>query len=708
VEQQRRHFSRFYHLFSICSYPAPPKGPIPGGDCSPVDSAHKLPAMLIHRNKSNSAIGHELEPAAAVLAATNSPTGCLRWKRACFVIAVAGFSASTGLTAPPRVSRVEPPNWWVGHSHNPVRLLISGENLSGARVEAPPGFQVGPAQSSENGAWLFVDLHIPDNCRPGEVPLRVVGKTGEDRLSFPLLARQPREGKVQGISPDDVIYLLMLDRFANGDLSNDNPAVSPGLHDRKRPRRYHGGDFQGVIDRLGYLRQLGVTTLWLTPWYDNANHLNQIQMFDRDEGNPATREPSADYHGYGVVDFYGTEEHFGDLQLLQKLVERAHTSGLKVIQDQVVNLTSPYHPWVTNPPTRTWFNGSVANHLTNTFQTWTITVTNPPADQLKATLEGWFFGFLPDLNQNDPEVAAYLIQNSLWWVGMTGVDAVRQDALPYVPRAYWSRWAAALKREHPRLTILGEMWDNDPKHVAFFQGGRRRFDGVDSGVDTLFDFPLHYAMREVFANRAPMTRLTETLAADTNYVAAEPLVTFLGLHDQPRFLNEPGATIDRLKLAFTFLLTTRGTPLIYYGDEIAMRGEFDPYNRQDFPGGWPEDARNAFEASRRTAEEAAIHDHISKLLRLRKELRALRRGKMLNLFANSDTYAFARVADEDWAIVVFNNSPRRQHIEVPLAGLKLDGRRSLTNRLDGAGTPSSAEGKLRMTMLPRTAALLTP
>src|ERR1035438_5979493 len=310
--------------------------------------------------------------------ATTCPASFMFCKRIFLFIAIFGFAVSTCIAAPPKVSGVEPPNWWVGHSHNPVRLLISGQNLSGARVEAPAGFQVDLVHASDNGTYMFVDFHIPEVCPPGEVPLRVTGKDGEDRVLFQLLPPLAREGRVQGISTDDVIYLLMTDRFANGDPSNDDPTISPGLHDRNRPRRYHGGDFQGVLDHLDYLRGLGVTTLLLTPWYDNVNHLNYIQQ---DELDSLVPEPTADYHGYGVVDFYGTEEHFGNLLLLQKLVDRAHDMGMKVIQDQVVNNTSPYHPWVTNPPTPTWFNGSVTDHFTNTYQTWSTVVSNPPPDR---------------------------------------------------------------------------------------------------------------------------------------------------------------------------------------------------------------------------------------------------------------------------------------------------------------------------------------
>lgn len=276
---------------------------------------------------------------------------------------------------------------------------------------------------------------------PGHLPQRQAGRIafdpnhpeGSAPIPFTLLRRSPTKGRFQGFSPDDVIYLAMPDRFANGDPANDNPATSPGMQDRTKPRHYHGGDFAGITERLPYLQQLGVTALWLTPWYDNANHLNHLEKYTADNQRSLTGSPSTDYHGYGAVDFYGVEEHFGDLRGLQDLVRAAHRRGLKIIQDQVANHTGPYHGWTTNSPTSTWYNGTVDNHIENTWQTWTIADPNPPPDKFKATLEGWFINILPDLNHNDPETACYLIQNSLWWVSQTGLDAVRQDTLPYVP-----------------------------------------------------------------------------------------------------------------------------------------------------------------------------------------------------------------------------------------------------------------------------------
>ena len=610
--------------------------------------------------------------------------------------------------AAPEVTRVEPPNWWPGHSLNPVRLLLSGTNLSRAQVESPAGFEARNLRVSDDGNFLFLDLHVPSNAVAGMFPLRILTPDGATTAPFSLLNPLPRAGRFGGFSPDDVIYLLMPDRFANGDRFNDDPPASRGLYDRTKPRSYHGGDLAGVRAHLAYLRELGVTALWTTPWYDNVNHFNRLEKYTADNRRGAEGEPSTDYHGYGAVDFYGVEEHFGDLAELRGLVNAAHAAGLKVIQDQVANHTGPYHSWVTNQPTPTWFNGTVANHLNNTWQTWTIAATNPPVDKLRSTLDGWFINLLPDLNQDDPETAAYLIQNSLWWIGMTGLDAVRQDTLPYVPRTYWARWTAALKREYPHLTILGEMFDGNPQLVSFFQGGRVRFDGVDSGVETLFDFPLYYAVRDVFAKGQPMTRLAQTLAADTNYVNPRVLVTFLGLHDTARFMSEPGATIDGLRNAFTFLLTIRGTPMIYYGDEIALRGGGDPDNRRDFPGGWPEDPRDAFEKSGRGEEEEAVHAHVQKLLQLRRQLAPLRRGAFVELAADAKCYVFARVMPQASVVVAFNHSTEPLTLEVLLAPVNLAEAKALNDRLGNLGRIGVAEGRVKFTLAAHSAAVLTP
>ena len=415
--------------------------------------------------------------------------------------------------------------------------------------------------------------------------------------------------------------------------------------------------------------------------------------------------PSTDYHGYGAVDFYGVEEHFGDLPTLQELVEAAHRHGSRSSRIRWRTIRGPTTAGRRTPPRRPGTTAPWRTTSTTIWQVRAIADPNAPADKVKATLEGWFINILPDLNQNDPRTAAYLIQNSLWWIDQTGLDAVRQDTLPYVPRTYWSRWTAALKREHPHLITLGELWDSDPKLVSFFQGGRPAFDGVDTGVDTLFDFPLCYAIRDVFAKHQPTTRLADTLAADKYYVNPRVLVTFLGLHDMPRFLNEPGADLTGLKLAFTFLLTTRGTPLIYYGDEIAMSGGGDPDNRRDFPGGFPGDPQNAFTARGRTPEQAEIHDCVRQLLQLRRQLEPLRRGDLTVVRATGDAWACVRHAGAHVALVIINNGTQPLTLELPAGSIGSDSGGELRERLRGKDRIAREGGLLRFSLPAQSSAL---
>jgi len=489
----------------------------------------------------------------------------------------------------------------------------------------------------------------------------------------------------------------MPDRFVNGDPSNDDPARSHGLFDRGRTRYYHGGDLQGVIDRLPYLKDLGVTAIWTTPVYDNVDHLNEKERYD---GAAIT-----DYHGYGAVDFYAVDEHLGDLAKYRELVAAAHAAGLKVIQDQVANHTGPYHPWVADPPTPTWFHGTADRHPKNVWQTWTIADPHATPDIQRDTLDGWFIDILPDLNQDDPDVSRYLVQNALWWVGMTGLDAIRQDTLPYVPRRFWSEWSAALHREYPKLTLLGEMFDGDPALVSYFQGGVAR-DGIDSGIDTLFDFPSFYPIRRAFAEGKPLRELAVMLAHDHLYPDASVLVTLAGLHDTGRFMNEPGATVAGRQLADTFLLTARGTPLVYYGDEIALPGGGDPDNRRDFPGGFPGDARNAFRTDGRTAEESAVFDNLRRLLWLRSELAPLRRGRMVTLAVTEQAWAYARVLGDQAVVVVLSNAPEPVSLDIPTAAAGWTDGRAVQDRVGGAAGRIEAGG-LRVTLGPRSAAIYT-
>jgi glycosidase len=599
----------------------------------------------------------------------------------------------------PAVLKVEPPSWWPGHTLNPVRVMLRGRGLTGARVETTPasGLSVGLVRVNPRGSHLFVDVTIDAGAAPGRRTLEVVTTGGRASFDLELLAPLPRAGRFQGFSADDVIYLIMPDRFANGDPANDTSPRSPDLLDRSKARHFHGGDLQGVIDRLPYLKDLGVTAIWLNPIYDNTDRLNFKEVTDG--------EPMTGYHGYHAEDFYAVDERFGDLAKLRELVDAAHAVGLKVIQDQVANHTGPYHYWLSDPPTPTWFYGTETRHLANTWQTWTLADPHASEQAQKATLEGWFIDVLPDLNQDDEETARYIIQNTLWWVGVSGLDGIRQDTLPYVHRRFWRAWMAAIKREYPQLRVVGELLDGDPALVSFFQAGVQRFDGIDSGIDTLFDFPLFYPVRRAFGQGQELREVARALARDHLYPDPSQLVTVLGLHDVPRFLNEPGATTDGLKLAFSFLLTTRGIPLVYYGDEIAMRGAADPDNRRDFPGGFAGDPQNAFLAASRTPEQQDVFAHLQRLTRLRAARPELRRGAVRNLLVGEQQWAYARVLGEAAVVVALNNASAPATLEFAVGELGLAEGRELEDALSGARFRVS-DARLRVTLGARGAAVL--
>ncbi len=562
------------------------------------------------------------------------------------------FYATSGAAQSPVIEKVEPPNWWATSTINPVRLLVRGQNLAGARLECPR-LTCTRVHVNAAGTYLFADVAIPRSLTAGAYPLTLRTAAGTAPVPFTLSAPLSRSGRFQGFGADDVLYLLMPDRFANGDSGNDNPAASPGLLDRSKGRYYHGGDLAGARSRLPYLKELGITAIWMNPIYDNNNALNRREMYD---GQPIT-----DYHGYGAVDFYGVDEHFGDMADVRRLVDEAHALGIKIIFDMVANHTGPYHPWVTNAPTATWYNGTAEQHLANTWQTWTLADPYSPQPMRRETLDGWFINILPDLNQNDPEVARYIIQNTLWWMAMTGADGIRQDTWPYVPRAFWRDWMTAIRREYPHVKVVGEVFDGDPAMIAFFEGGRAQFDGIDDKVDMLFDFPLFFPLRRAFAEGKHVREVAQMIARDRIYHNPTALVTFLGLHDVARFMNETGATVDGLKLAFTFLLTARGIPLIYYGDEIALPGGNDPDNRRDFPGGWPNDQRNGFSAAGRIAVEQSLWQHVQKLLKLRAARPELRRSPTQHLEAGEQTYVYRRGR----TVVAINNDTRAVEVRVP-------------------------------------------
>jgi glycosidase len=589
----------------------------------------------------------------------------------------------------PSVSKVEPPSWWAGHSINPVRLLIRGANLAGAKVTSP-GIRIktGAVRTNAAGTYVFVSLTVDPRTPPGDYPLTLTTAAGNTLVPFRIEQRLDSKSNFQGINADDVIYLIMTDRFSDGDTSNDAPHDAPAkANDRSNPRGFHGGDLRGVINHLGYLKELGVTALWLTPWYDNWNGITQCD-------SPWC--PSTYYHGYHAIDYYSVEDRFGDLLTLQELVRKAHELGLKVIQDQVANHVGKGHPWVADPPLPDWFNGSVSHHEKNPFRADLLLSQHASESDRSPTLNGWFSDDLPDMNQNEPEVARYEIQNALWWVGITGIDAVREDTIQYMPRRFIRDLSTALMREYPKMWMVGEVFDTDPAHTAFFIGGHTGWDGLDTKLSSDFDFPLWSRSRDVFTNKVPVRALRDVLKYDALYPDASCLTTMLNNHDVARFMSLEGATIKGAMLHTAFLISVRGVPQLYYGEELAMVGGKDPDNRRDFPGGFPGDTRSAFDSASRTPAEEQMFEWTRNWLRLRREHSAIRRGRLTDLFFDDDTYAFLRSDGNEKVVIAINRAPKAKAISISARACETGDNSRLTPLLNASDRPAVTHGSIRI------------
>ena len=558
-------------------------------------------------------------------------------------------------------------------------LLLSGQHLEATEVTCNlQNLVVQRTQATAGGNYLFVWLKFTADLKSGTAVCRINTPTGATSFELPLAAREPTIHRFQGVTPSDVIYLIMPDRFANGDPTNDEPAEAPGSHDRSNPRAYHGGDLRGIREHLDYLKDLGVTTLWLTPIVKNG----------------ATQ----DYHGYGAVDLYGVEPHLGNLREYQDLVAAAHQQRMKILFDIVPNHVGPKHPWANKPPLPDWFHGTVQHHLNSSAPVSSVfygegknqnhdlfeAIVDPHASPRlwRNLTEGWFVDILPDMNTENPVVAQYLLQNAIWWAESSGLDGFRVDTFPYVSRQFWSRWHAGLRRIYPQLTTIGEVFHPDASVTSFFAGGKKQYDGIDTGVSTVFDYPMYFVLSDVLLKDTPAGRIPDVLRHDALYPRPDDLVTFFGNHDVARFTSAEGSSAAKRKLAFALTLTLRGIPELYYGDEIGMPGAGDPDNRRDFPGGWREDKQNAFSEQGRTREQEDLFSYVKELLRLRREHAALRGGHLLHLFSDETSYIFARESEEERLLVVFNNDSKPRQLDVDLRDTPLQGVVSV-NRLFG-------------------------
>jgi neopullulanase len=523
--------------------------------------------------------------------------------------------ARAGEAGAPVISRIDPPNWWA-KLPDPM-LLVHGQNLGDAQFAVEGrSVRIEKTQASGNGNYAFVWL-VARQAGSQQLRIRATNAAGSAEAQWELKAREPEAGRHQGFSAADVMYLVMTDRFADGDTTNNQPGYDPGA-----ARGWHGGDLKGVDEHLDHLKELGATALWLTPILSNGR--------ERDS-----------YHGYAAADLYAVDSHFGTLADYLKLTHDLHARGMKIVFDIVPNHIGLESPWVHDPPASDWLHGSAEQHSQTRYNIEELADPHATAADGWDITHGWFADAMPDLNQENPLVAKYLIENAMWWTETAGLDGFRIDTFPYVGREFWAQFHRELKAVYPKLTTVGEVFNGDPQLTSFFAGGVTH-DGIDTGLYAPFDFPMFYAIRDVLLHDKPMTALKGVLGQDHLYPHAERLVTFFGNHDTKRFMSEQGATAEKLKLAFVLLATLRGMPEVYSGDEIAMEGGDDPDNRRDFPGGFKSSSHDAFTAAARTQAEQELFSWAVELFHLRAQHEAFASGDQQDVMADATAIAYLR------------------------------------------------------------------
>jgi glycosidase len=551
------------------------------------------------------------------------------------------------------ISRIEPAFWWVGMKNPELQLLVHGKDIALADLQIDyPGVRLKEAAKSDNPDYLFLYLEIAPETRPGILPLTF--KKGRQTLVQGLeLKPRAKTTGAQGFNSADVLYLIMPDRFANGDPTNDCWDNEPV--DRSNPSARHGGDFAGIRQHLNYIRDLGVTAIWLNPVLENKMHGDGYQS----------------YHGYAATNFYAVDPRFGSNDDYCRLVEDAHRMGLKMVMDLIYNHCGSRHPWMKDRPDVDWFNHP-EGFVPASHNLYAVMDIHAPESEAKALTDGWFVEAMPDLNQRNRHLATYLIQNSIWWIEYARIDGIRHDTHPYADANFLRQWCRAVFEEYPDFNIVGESWYPNAAPLAWWQAGSR-LSQEDNHLKTVMDFALMTACDYSFSienkKNNPLRGIYETIAQDFLYENADQLLVFLDNHDTSRFCKSQETSLDRYRQALTLILTTRGIPQIYYGSEILMTGEKqdgDGNLRKDFPGGWgSNDPVNAFTQEGRSARQNEAFDFLRRLLRWRAANRAVTGGKLIHYPPNRETecYVYARIRDQDRALIVLNGSDQEQSLD---------------------------------------------
>ncbi|MBQ5979099.1 MAG: glycoside hydrolase family 13 protein [Bacteroidales bacterium] len=553
------------------------------------------------------------------------------------------------------IDRIEPPFWWVGMKNPTLQLLVHGKDVGKAKVSLRyKGVTLGEITRTENPNYLFINLEISPKAKSGSFDI-VFDIEGQKTVrEYELKERSTTPG-AQGFSPEDVLYLITPDRFANGDPSNDT--IGGARPDRSRDGGRHGGDIKGVSDHMDYIKDLGMTTIWLNPVQENS---------------PRT------YHGYAITDYYAVDPRFGTMEEYIAFVQKAHDNGMKVVMDMIFNHCGSTHWWMSDLPTGDWLN------FDNTFvptshNKWTAVDPHAATSERKLFTDGWFNRGMPDLNHRNPLVANYLIQNCIWWIEYARIDGVRQDTHPYMDPVFAARWCKETLEEYPDFNITGETWyPLGSGFPAWWQAGSALNKEYDSHLKSVMDFNLAFIAPEAFTQESRsddgaatgLFNIYVSMANDFLYPDPSNVLIFLDNHDLGRFSRVEDKGLDRYKQGIAFLLTTRGIPQIYYGTELlfkATKAQGDGAIRKDMPGGWPGDQRSVFTKDGRTPEEQEAYSYMQKILSWRKTSKAVTSGTLTQyapFVQSGNCYVYARRSGDETVLVILSGSDKEVDLDM--------------------------------------------
>lgn len=531
--------------------------------------------------------------------------------------------------------RVEPANWWIGMKNPNVQLMLHGKDIAKLKPSVDTkGVSIADVTRTDNPNYLFVTLKIGPKAKAGDATIILEADGQKQTLSYPLNARREGSANRMGFSSDDAVFLLMPDRFANADPTNDDMPGMVEKANRNEPYGRHGGDLKGVINHLDYIQNLGMTALWMTPVMTN-------------------NMPQSSYHGYAITNYYEIDPRFGSLDDFKTLSAELHKRGMKHIMDMVFNHSGTNYWWMNDLPCKDWLNKWYDKDGNEIFvrSNYRLSVLNDPhASQadLDLALKGWFDTSMADMNLTNPLVKNYLIQNSIWWIETADLDGIRQDTYPYSDVEAMADWCDAVKKEYPYFNIVGECWISEAAKLAPWQKGYGKANGLkDSGLPTIMDFPLQEAICRAMSENEGWgdgaNRLYDSFANDVVYPDPMSILIFGENHDTGRLLTQLKDDENALRLATALLATARGIPQLYYGTEVLMKGNgFDGHAniRHDFPGGWQADTLDFFNAM--PSKEKAMYDYTSRLFKFRQKSMAIRRGTMTQYVTEANVYVFFR------------------------------------------------------------------